>query len=203
MPHFRHEQRHGAPALPVAGIDEAGRGALAGPVTAAAVIFPGGIWPAGLDDSKKLKPSRREHLAETIRTMAVVAVAHIDVPTIDAVNILQATLLAMTRACRSLCPLPHHVLIDGNRGPDDLPCPATTVIGGDRDSVSIAAASVIAKVERDAVMRALDCRYPDYGWIRNKGYGTRDHLAALNRIGPTSHHRTSFAPVRTALAKSC
>jgi len=203
MPDYRIERQHGAPRHSIVGIDEAGRGALAGPVTAAAVVFPAGTWPDGLDDSKKLRPNQREHLARMIRATAHVAVSHVDVPTIDRLNILHAALLAMTQACRALVPIPHHALIDGNRCPGGLPCPASTIIGGDRNSVSIAAASIIAKVERDRIMSTLDRQFPDYGWAQNKGYGTRDHQAALRRVGRTRHHRTSFAPVRAAPAENC
>ncbi len=203
MPDDHFERLHGAPDHPIAGIDEAGRGALAGPVTAAAVIFPAGTWPAGLDDSKRLSPNRRVQLARAIRETAHVGVAHVDVATIDRINILQAALRAMTRACWSLALVPHHALIDGNRCPDGLPCPASVLIGGDQRSISIAAASIIAKVERDRIMIMLDRQYPDYGWARNKGYGTGGHRAALDRWGPTGHHRVGFAPVRNAGADDC
>ena len=183
----------------IAGIDEVGRGPLAGPVTAAAVIFQHGEFPVGLDDSKKLTPARREGLFRLIMDHAIVSLAHVDVSTIDRINILEATLMAMRQACLGLSIVPDHALIDGNRIPAGLPCPATTHVSGDRKSVSIAAASIVAKVERDRIMSRLDRQYPAYGWAANKGYGTRVHLKALHNHGITPHHRMSFAPVRAAM----
>lgn len=180
---------------PVAGIDEAGRGPWAGPVVAAAVILPTEGVPDGIDDSKRLSRQRRAILFEEIRDRAVVGIGEASVAEIDAMNILQATLLAMRRAVDALATLPAHVLVDGNRLPD-LPCDAHAIIKGDLRSLSIAAASIIAKEARDRNMRRLAEAFPGFGWERNMGYGTKEHAEALRRIGPTLHHRRSFKPVR-------
>ena len=180
---------------PVAGIDEAGRGPWAGPVVAAAVILPTEDVPAGIDDSKRLSRRRRAVLFEEIRDRALVGIGEASVAEIDALNILQATLLAMRRAVDALTTLPAHALVDGNRLPD-LPCDAHAVVKGDSRSLSIAAASIIAKETRDRSMRKLADAFPGYGWERNMGYGTKEHAEALRRIGPTPHHRRSFKPVR-------
>lgn len=195
MPHFRYEQQMGGR---VAGVDEAGRGPLAGPVVAAAVIFTGGTAPPGIDDSKKLRPAAREALYGAIMASAEVGIGQASVAEIDRLNILQATFLAMRRALAALAPPPGHALIDGNRLPPDLPCPATTIVQGDSHSLSIAAASIIAKVTRDRLMLDLAAAHPGYGWERNMGYGTAAHLSGLARLGPTPQHRLSFAPVRVA-----
>ena len=195
MPHFRYEQQMGRR---VAGVDEAGRGPLAGPVVAAAVIFSGGTAPPGIDDSKKLRSAAREALFAAIMASAEVGIGQASVAEIDRLNILQATFLAMRRALAALSPPPGHALIDGNRLPPGLPCPATTIVRGDSHSLSIAAASIIAKVTRDRLMLDLAAAHPGYGWERNMGYGTPVHLAGLARLGPTPHHRLSFAPVRVA-----
>ncbi len=185
----------------VAGVDEAGRGSLAGPVAAAAVVLFPGKTPAGIDDSKKLSAKMRQELARAIKRMAWVSVAIVGVDAIARLNILHATMLAMQKALERLPTLPHHALIDGNRIPPDLTMPATAVVKGDTISLSIAAASIVAKVERDCIMRDLGDAYPNYGWRRNAGYATAEHLAALQRFGPTPHHRQGFAPVRDAAAQ--
>ncbi len=182
----------------IAGVDEAGRGPLAGPVFAAAVILDPARPIAGLRDSKLLSAPRRERLAVEIRAQATAwAIASADVAEIDALNILQATLLAMRRAVLALAVAPQQALIDGNHCPS-LSCPARAVVGGDRDVAAISAASILAKTARDALLVELDARYPLYGFARNKGYGTAAHLAALLRHGPCPIHRRSFAPVAQA-----
>ena len=180
----------------IAGVDEAGRGPLAGVVVAAAVILDPHRPIQGLDDSKRLSASRRDQLDQTIRAQAVAwAVAQAEVAEIDRINILQASLLAMQRAVLALAIAPERVLIDGNRCPS-LPYPSQAIVGGDRSQASISAASIIAKVSRDKQMLELDRRYPDYGFAQHKGYPTRAHLAALRRYGATPVHRRSFRPVR-------
>jgi ribonuclease HII len=183
---------------PVAGIDEAGRGPLAGPVVAAAVILPSRGLPKalaqGLDDSKKLSPASRQELFALLIRRAQIGIGSASVEEIDRLNILQATMLAMTRALARLPECPANALVDGNRAPA-LPCAVQTVVGGDGLSLSIAAASIVAKVTRDRLMTRLARRHPGFGWERNAGYGTAEHRAALIRIGPTWHHRRSFAPV--------
>ncbi len=192
MPRFDRERKIGGL---VAGIDEAGRGPLAGPVYAAAVILDPKLLPRGIDDSKILTEVQREAAFVEIMERAIsVGIGLADVSEIDRLNILQATMLAMRRAVDALLIAPVHALVDGNRLPD-LPCPGDAITGGDARVLSIAAASVIAKVSRDRVMCELDGQYPGYHWARNKGYGTAGHLAALKRLGATVHHRTSFAPV--------
>lgn len=179
----------------VAGIDEAGRGPLAGPVFAAAVILDPGKPIRGLRDSKVLTPERREELAATIRERAIAwAVASADVHEIDSLNILRATLLAMRRAVEALSVVPVEALVDGNQCPT-LSCPVHAIVKGDRDVASISAASILAKTARDALLVELDVIYPHYGFAQNKGYGTAGHLAALDRHGPCPIHRRSFAPV--------
>ena len=180
----------------VAGVDEAGRGPLAGPVVAAAVILdPGKRRIRGVRDSKLLSPQRREELATKIREHAIAwAVGSADVGEIDTLNILWATMLAMRRAVEALPIVPHEALIDGDRCPE-LGCPTYAIVKGDRDIAVISAASIIAKVARDAILVELDCVYPQYGFAQHKGYGTPEHLAALDRHGPCAIHRKSFAPV--------
>lgn len=183
----------------ICGVDEAGRGPLAGPVVAAAVILDPAQPIAGLADSKKLSAARREKLAIEIRAKARAwHVAQASVEEIDRLNILQATLLAMQRAVAGLGVVPAEVLIDGNRCPV-LSMPARAIVGGDASVAEISAASILAKTVRDAGMMALHDRYPDYGFDRHKGYGTAVHLAALQRHGPCPEHRRSFAPVQEAL----
>ena len=183
----------------VAGVDEAGRGPLAGPVVAAAVILDKKRIPEGLDDSKKLSEAAREQAYVRIVDMAVAwNTGEASVDEIDLLNIRQATHLAMARAVRVLSPAPAFALVDGNDAPA-LPCPCETIVGGDGRSVSIAAASIVAKVTRDRLMVALHEKHPEYGWLDNKGYGTPEHLLALERHGPTPHHRRSFAPIHNIL----
>jgi len=201
MPHYIYESRLlKTMAGPIAGIDEAGRGPLAGPVVAAAVIFERGKIPKGIDDSKQLNAEAREDLYFRITETAVAfGVGEASVDEIDLINIRQATHLAMARAVRVLAVAPMFALVDGNDAPP-LPCPCDTLVGGDARSVSIAAASIIAKVTRDRQMRALHETHPGYGWITNMGYGTEEHIKALNTLGASTHHRRSFAPVRRLLA---
>jgi len=187
----------------VCGIDEAGRGPLAGPVVAAAVILDRRKIPrrlrSELDDSKKLSAEEREEFALMIRQCAVrIGVGAASVREIERINILQATFVAMRRALLRLGLMPDIALIDGNQ-PPPLPCAVKTVIGGDGLSLSIAAASVIAKTTRDKLMHALALRYGGYGWTTNVGYATEEHRAAILTLGPTRHHRMSFAPLQLSL----
>lgn len=180
----------------IAGIDEAGRGPLAGPVFAAAVILDARRPIDGLRDSKLLTAAQRERLAEAIRARALAwAVAEAAVAEIDELNILRATLVAMARAVAALGVAPEEAWVDGNRCPE-LPCPTRAIVGGDRDVAAISAASILAKTARDALLVELDARYPLYGFAQNKGYSTKEHLAALARHGPCPEHRRSFEPVR-------
>ncbi|CAK0771100.1 RNase HII [Gammaproteobacteria bacterium] len=180
----------------MAGVDEAGRGPLAGPVMAAAVILDPAHPIVGLMDSKQLKPARREALAEAIRRHALAyGEASASVEEIDRLNILGATLLAMQRAVMGLAIPPDEVWVDGNR-PPNLPQIVRTVVRGDVTVPAISAASILAKVNRDRLMLELDCLYPGYGLAQHKGYPTAEHLAALRRLGPSLIHRQSFAPVR-------
>lgn len=183
----------------VAGVDEVGRGPLAGPVVAAAVILDPALIPLGLNDSKKLTLKRREALEPIIRAQAQVGLGVASVEEIDEINILQATYLAMRRAVAALPTAPAHLLIDGNRLPSDLPCPATAVVKGDGKSVSISAASIVAKIWRDDLMRDLAQQYPHYGWETNAGYGSKRHMDGLRDFGVTPHHRRSFAPIHNIL----
>jgi ribonuclease HII len=187
----------------VCGIDEVGRGPLAGPVVAAAVVLDLDHLPRALrlaiDDSKALTAEEREQYYRELRSCALIGIGAASVREIDTINILRASLVAMRRAVAALGIRPDQALVDGNIAPS-LPCPVQTVIGGDARSLSIAAASIVAKVTRDAIMRELARRYSGYGWETNVGYGTREHCAALSRLGATIHHRRSFAPVRLALA---
>jgi len=182
----------------VVGIDEAGRGPWAGPVFAGAVVMDSGRLPQilryGLNDSKKLSPARRLELYEALKAHASIGVGQAAVEEIDAINILQATMLAMRRALESLGFWPDHAIVDGNY-PPRLPCPVKCVVRGDSLSLSVAAASIVAKVSRDRLMTRLARSHPGYGWDHNFGYGTREHQAALEAIGTTHHHRRSFAPV--------
>lgn len=179
----------------VAGVDEAGRGPWAGPVVAAAVILDPDCYPDGLDDSKQLTPDRRAALRAMLDDCAEIGVGIVSVAEIDALNIHWATMLAMERAVAALRHPCGHVLVDGNRLPHWTQ-PATAIVGGDALSLSIAAASIIAKTVRDAIMADLCPQHPGYGWRRNKGYGTAEHAAGLRELGPTAHHRQSFWPVR-------
>ena len=218
MPDFSLED---AIAGPVAGMDEAGRGPWAGPVVAAAVILDRNACPEGLNDSKQLSAKRREALFEALEASAQIGIGLASVAEIDRLNILGANDLAMCRAVEDLitpdpdraAARPHpppgaqrlcrdrgcHVLIDGNRVPRALGLAASAIVKGDGRSLSIAAASIIAKVTRDRIMADLAARYPGYGWETNKGYGTRAHAEALLRLGVTEHHRRSFKPIHKML----
>ena len=180
----------------IAGIDEAGRGPLAGPVVAAAVVFRDGGHPHGIDDSKQLTRDERERLFAAIMAVGEVAIASASAAEIDRFNIRGATLLAMRRALVALPTLPCHALIDGRDVPPDLNCDATAVVGGDGLSASIAAASILAKVTRDRMMQRACARFPAYGFSRHMGYGTPEHLGAIARHGPCPLHRMSFRPLR-------
>jgi len=187
----------------VCGVDEAGCAPIAGPVVAAAVVLPPGPRPPGLDgltDSKLLTARARERLFDAIHEVARVGVGIASVAEIDALNILRADLLAMRRAVEALGAPPDHALVDGRTVPD-LGCAVTTLVKGDRRSLSIAAASVVAKVRRDRLMHGLAARFPDYGWATNAGYGTDEHYLGLLRRGPCEHHRRSFAPLTTLFAE--
>ena len=203
MPDFRRERARGGR---VAGVDEAGRGPLAGPVVAAAVVFDPTVFRRGvpaalasvLDDSKKLSAEARVLAYRTLRATAGVeiGVGAASVSEIGRINILQASLLAMRRAVARLPAPPAYVLVDGDRVPQALPCAAEPVIGGDGLCLSIAAASIVAKVVRDRAMERLSLRHAGYGWERNAGYATADHRLALRALGATRHHRTGFGTVR-------
>ncbi|MCC9620674.1 ribonuclease HII [Thalassospira sp. MA62] len=183
----------------IAGIDEVGRGPLAGPVVAAAVILPrDDRLPVELitelNDSKKLSPKKRDRLCGLIMTCAEVGIGAASVREIDQINILQATYVAMRRAVARLADVPDQALVDGNRDPG-LPCAVETVVKGDGKSLSIAAASIVAKVVRDRAMARLAVRYPFFGWEGNAGYGVKKHIEGLGTVGPTPHHRKSFKPI--------
>jgi ribonuclease HII len=203
MPSYRIERELGGI---VAGVDEVGRGPLAGPVTAAAVILLPAALPRRLlrmiDDSKIVPAERRAVIAAELwaraarRDGVIAAIACASAAEIDRLNILQATLLAMVRAVTRLAVAPTAVLVDGNIVPAALPCPGRAVVDGDALCLSIAAASILAKVTRDRLMSRLARRYPAYGWERNVGYGTPEHQAGIAAAGPTRHHRRSFAPIR-------
>ena len=183
---------------PLAGIDEVGRGPLAGPVVAAAVILDPERVPHGLDDSKKLSAAIREELfGEIMERALAVSIASVTAAEIDAINIRQATLLAMRRAVAALPLTPLHILVDGN-DPPQFACSCEAIVQGDGQIASIAAASIIAKVTRDRMMAALDAEHPGYGFARHKGYGTAQHAEALLRLGPCPIHRMTFAPVASA-----
>jgi ribonuclease HII len=206
MPSFRFELRcHERGEGRVAGIDEAGRGPLAGPVYAAAAVIDRARAARKLlrmiDDSKKLSHGQREEAYEAMIVSGVVqfAIAEASVEEIDRINILQATFLAMRRAVQALSEQPEVVLVDGNRVPPQLGCRAETIVGGDAHSYSIAAASIFAKVARDRYMTGLAATFPGYGWEKNRGYGSAQHLKALELLGPTPHHRMSFAPLSRLL----
>jgi len=204
MPDFALEHtliaRHGGL---VAGVDEVGRGPWAGPVVTAAVILspdcPAEVLDA-IQDSKALSAARRKALATVLPRHAAIGIAAASVAEIDRLNILAATMLAMQRAVDALPMPPAAVLVDGNRAPP-LPCPAETAVKGDAQSLSIAAASIVAKVARDRLMARLALRYPAYAWERNAGYGTTAHREGLARAGVTPHHRRSFAPIRAMLSQ--
>ena len=197
MPDFSHERRHGGR---VAGVDEVGRGPLAGPVVAAAVVFPQGVnrrLGKLLDDSKKLTPEARQLAFAALRRahLVEIGIGAASVAEIERLNILHAAMLAMRRAVARLPAPPDVAIVDGNY-PPHLPCPVHCVVGGDAASFSIAAASIVAKVVRDRAMARLALRWPGYGWDANAGYGTAAHREALCRLGPTRHHRAAFGTVR-------
>ena len=194
--HFERASGHGI----ICGVDEAGRGPWAGPVCAAAVILDQRNIPQGLNDSKKLSEARRHHLFPLIIATAEVGIGLASTQEIDEIDILQATYLAMNRAVAALRAKPTLALIDGNRAPK-LFCATQTIVGGDAKSLSIAAASIIAKVTRDRLMIEMDKAFPAYGFARHKGYGTAFHAAALAQHGPCTEHRHSFAPIRKLTMK--
>ena len=196
MPDFEMELRIGGR---VAGVDEVGRGPLAGPVTAAAVVLDPACIPDGLDDSKKLTPRKREAVWDAILLSADVSVAHASVREIAELNILRASHLAMERAVAGLRTVPDHLLIDGTMVPRDLTLPATPVVRGDARSLSIAAASIVAKICRDRIMVDLAQQHPGYGWETNMGYPSKSHRLALENLGVTPHHRRTFKPVHNIL----
>jgi len=202
-PHYRFERaalKQGARF--VAGIDEAGRGPLAGPVVAAAVILEQRRIPRGIDDSKAMTPEERETVYAAIISSARVGVGICGVDCIDRINILNATLQAMAMALSEIGDVPCLALVDGNR-PPHLPCPVQCIVEGDAQSLSIAAASIVAKVRRDRIMLELDREFPGYGFAQHKGYATPEHRAALTRLGPCDQHRRSFAPVREVALTIC
>jgi len=196
VPDFAFETRIGGR---VAGVDEVGRGPLAGPVTAAAVVLDEARIPDGLDDSKKLSLKKREALWAEIITSADVSVAHASVREIEELNILRAAHLAMVRAVAGLRTPPDHVLVDGTMLPRDLNVPATPIVRGDARSLSIAAASIVAKICRDRIMVDLAQQHPGYGWETNMGYPSKSHRLALQNLGVTAYHRRTFKPVHNML----
>jgi ribonuclease HII len=198
-PHFRRERSFAAKGIwPIAGIDEAGRGPLAGPVAAAAVVLDPRNLPKGLNDSKVLSAEVRDLLFDDIMRRAVaVTVAFSSAAEIDRINIRQATLSAMRRALAGLSVAPSYVLVDGNDLPANLICPGETIIAGDASSLSIAAASIIAKVTRDRMMRRLCLHHPQYGFSQHFGYATKAHRDAIERHGPSPFHRLTFSPFKT------
>ncbi len=205
MPDFSYEDAALAKGRTlVCGVDEAGRGPWAGPVVAGAVILDRATLPpdlvSGLDDSKKLKPARRRELLDGLQGHAVIGVGIADVAEIDDLNILQATMLAMARAVEGLGhdPAPDVALVDGNKAPN-LGCRVECIVRGDGKSLSIAAASIVAKVTRDRIMAGLAETFPGYGWETNAGYGTKQHQTALKALGVTPEHRKSYAPIRKIL----
>ncbi len=202
LPLFPSAPAAGPGLLPYAGIDEAGRGPLAGPVAVAAVVFdPQRPRINGLDDSKALTAARREQLFERIVERALAySIVLVDVAEIDGINIFQATMQGMRRAVQGVAHVAQFARIDGNKVPKGLPCPAEALVGGDALDRAIMAASILAKVSRDRYMLDLHLRHPEYGFDQHKGYGTPAHLAALRAHGPCPEHRRSFAPVRDALA---
>lgn len=198
-PHFDLER---AGPAPVCGIDEVGRGPWAGPVVAAAVILDPAAIPDGIDDSKRVSPERRVELAAALEAHAVVALGIASVAEIEAMNILQASFLAMRRAILGLGTRPALALVDGNKAPPGLPCACRAIVGGDGLALSIAAASIVAKVARDRMMVTLAQQFPGYGWETNMGYGTRAHQQGLARFGVTPHHRRSFQPIHKILCNA-
>lgn len=201
FPNFKFEDDAAACGrIPVCGIDEAGRGPWAGPVVAAAVILDRRNFPTGINDSKKLNAVRREELFKEIAACAEFGIGIAEVEMIDRINILQASLWAMAEAVRRLKQKPVMALVDGNRSPQ-LSCDTLTIVSGDELCLSIAAASIIAKVTRDRLMKELDREFPQYGFASHKGYGTETHQVALCTFGPSPQHRKSFAPVAALLGR--
>lgn len=199
-PSYDLELELGAPEKIICGVDEVGRGPLAGPVITAAVILDPAKIPHSLNDSKKLSAKKRALIAEEILEVAECAFGEASLEEIDELNILHATMLAMQRAVANLPRKVDHVLVDGNRLPD-FEAPASAIIKGDQKSVSIAAASIIAKEKRDFLMKKLHEIHPEYGWNQNSGYGTKAHMEALNLVGPSRFHRKSFAPIRNLMTQ--
>lgn len=193
----RRARKRGA--VLVAGVDEAGRGPLAGPVIVAAVAFEARRHPRGLNDSKLLSATDRERLYAKILRSGIVSIAIASRARIDRINILQASLWAMTKAVMGLSRRPDHVLVDGNLLPPRLPCAGEALVSGDSRSISIAAASIVAKVTRDRLMERVGDAFPGYGFEQHRGYSTPGHFAALEALGPCPQHRRSFAPVRSKL----
>jgi ribonuclease HII len=185
----------------IAGTDEVGRGPLAGPVVAAAVILDPHNIPEGLNDSKKISAKKRDVLFDIIKSVSIFCIAEASVEEIDALNIYHASHLAMCRAVSGLGRKPQHVLVDGNKIPVDMPVKATAIVKGDGKSQSIAAASILAKVTRDRHMVALSQQNPGYGWETNAGYPTKSHICALEQHGVTQHHRRTFKPVHNILCR--
>ena len=202
MPDFQLEDES---LKPVAGFDEAGRGPWAGPVVASAVILPRDAMPVSLltklDDSKKVRKTARETLFAELRAVAEIGIGITSPAEIDEFNILQASMLAMQRAAKGLTIKPASALVDGNHAPD-IPYAVKTIVKGDGRSLSIAAASIVAKVTRDRIMADLSKKYPGYGWESNAGYGTKEHYNALLQLGATPEHRQSFTPIRNLLTTS-
>lgn len=199
-PSLQEEERASARSIFIAGVDEAGRGPLAGPLAVAAVILDPARPIAGLNDSKQLSEAKREALYPLIIEHALAyCIVLIERDEIDRLNIFQATMTGMSRAVAGLVPVAHEALIDGNKLPKDLPCPGRAIVGGDALEPAISAASILAKVSRDRVMVTLDSVHPGYGFAVHKGYPTPAHLAALRQLGPCAQHRRSFAPVRLLL----
>ncbi len=200
QPSFQRGEGANANSFLVAGVDEAGRGPLAGPLAVAAVILDPARPIAGLNDSKKLSEAKREALYPQIIEYALAyCVVLIEPDEIDRLNIFQATMAGMSRAVAGLSLVAHEALIDGNKLPRDLPCPGRAIVGGDALEPAISAASILAKVSRDRLMVAMDAAHPGYGFAVHKGYPTPAHLASLQQLGPCAQHRRSFAPVRLLL----
>ena len=198
-PDFALERAMGAPGRRIGGIDEAGRGAWAGPVVAAAVVLDAGAVPEGVRDSKRLSRAARERLFDGIARHGVFAVGIVERDEIDRRNILQASLRAMELAAGRIAPAAQGWLVDGRQLPAGLRGKARAVVGGDGRSLSVAAASIVAKVTRDRIMAALAREHPGYGWERNAGYGTAAHREGLRRLGASAEHRTSYRPIRALL----
>ena len=200
IPTYDIERSLGAPDAIICGVDEVGRGPLAGPVVTAAVILDPGNIPHSLNDSKKLSAKKRALISKEILATAECAFGEASLEEIDELNILHATMLAMQRAVANLPRKVDHILVDGNRLPQ-FDAPASAIIKGDQKSVSIAAASIIAKEKRDLLMKKLHEMHPEYGWNQNSGYGTKMHMEALNLVGPSRFHRKSFAPIRNLMTQ--